>query len=95
MVSVDNNGWIKGNKAGSAVITCAVPPGDKMDTVNVTVIDPPAKGVLGSDDAYRNKYIPRLAPRDFAVVTGYQHFQLKVQNNIPKALYIQKDRIIS
>lgn len=91
VVSVDNNGWIKGNKAGSAVITCAVPPGDKMDTVNVTVIDPPAKGVLGSDDAYRNKYIPRLAPRDFAVADR----DISISNsrfsmNIPKGTLYPK-----
>lgn len=64
---VDGNGNITGVNGGYTIITCRTASGEKEDTVNVTVIDPPDGGAVGSDDPYKNKYIPKLTSREFAI----------------------------
>jgi hypothetical protein len=67
IASADKDGNITGLEAGSAVIACEAASGGKMNTVNVTVIDLSDEGATGNDDAYKDKYIPKLASKEFTV----------------------------
>lgn len=64
---VDKDGNITGIKTGSVVINCRAASGWENDKVNVKVIDLPKEGAIGSDGAYRDRYIPKLASKEFTV----------------------------